>query len=652
MVTDERGTVFALLDDCDSTAAHRTSRLYTGFVRERACVDAGALDTVCDAVAADLRDGLHAVVLGDYEFGRNLVLQDSLRSQKTQRGDATLRFLLFERCEKHSHDEVDTWLAARDGGAQEPSMAGVGGMRESVDEAEFEEAIAGVHEALRAGDSYQVNYTYRLDFDVFGTPLALYRRLRARQPVRYGALIALPDDRWVLSCSPELFVEKEGRTLHARPMKGTAPRSPDPLADRHLAEFLANDPKNRAENVMIVDLLRNDLSRVAETGSVKVPALFTVEPYASVWQMTSSVEARLRAHTSFADIIRALFPCGSITGAPKHRTMQLIDTLESTPRGLYTGAIGWLDAPSPSPSPAIGAVNSAGSAVPASHEAAASAHDTEDVCGDFCLSVAIRTLTLDASGVGGARHGKLGIGAGIVLDSVAADEYAECRLKARFLSEADPGFQLFETMYATRENGVRHLERHLARIGASARYFGFAFDEAATREQIVAQCSQLAAKTPHRMRLSVGKRGTTQLTAALLASLQTGVVDVLFASDHGYGAMRAGDALLHHKTTRRAEYDRAWHEAESMGAFDMLFFNDRGELTEGGRTTVFVKCDGRWWTPPLSSGVLPGVMRGVLLEDTELQATERVLVREDVERAEALLLCNALRGAVAARLAG
>ncbi|CAG4902347.1 chorismate-binding protein [Paraburkholderia saeva] len=650
MVTDERDAVFALLDDCDSTAGHRASRLYTGFVRERACTDAGALDTVCDAVAADLRDGLHAVVLGDYEFGRNLVLQDSVRLKKTQCGDATLRFLLFERCEKHSHDEVDAWLVARDGGAKEPSMAGVGGMRESVDEVEFDQAIASIHEALRAGDSYQVNYTYRLDFDVFGSPFALYRRLRARQPVRYGALIALPGDRWVLSCSPELFVEKEGRTLHARPMKGTAPRSPDPLADRHLAEFLANDPKNRAENVMIVDLLRNDLSRVAETGSVKVPALFTVEPYASVWQMTSTVEARLRAHTSFADIIRALFPCGSITGAPKHQTMQLIDALESTPRGLYTGAIGWLDARASSSSQAAGVTDPANVAAPATGEAAAPAPDAEDICGNFCLSVAIRTLTLDASAQAGERHGKLGIGAGIVLDSVAADEYAECRLKARFLSEADPGFQLFETMYATRENGVRHLDRHLARIGASARYLGFAFDEAAAREQIAADSSQLTAETPHRMRLAVDKRGATQLTAALLAPLKSDVVGVLFALDYGYTAMESGDALLHHKTTRRAEYDRAWHEAESKGAFDMLFFNERGELTEGGRTTVFVKLDGRWWTPPLSSGVLPGVMRGVLLEDTVMQPAERVLVRSDVENAEALMLCNALRGAVAAKL--
>ncbi len=646
MVTDERDAVFALLDDCDSTMVHRTSRLYTGFAHERVCVDAARLDAVCEAVAADTRNGLHAVVLGDYEFGRNLLLGGSLRPELTQRGDGTLRFLLFERYEKLSCDEADAWLKQRDGDLQQASIAGVGGVRESVDYAEFERAIAGVHEALRAGDSYQINYTYRLGFAVFGTPLALYRRLRARQPVRYGALIALPDARWVLSCSPELFVEKAGRTLRARPMKGTATRSADPVADRGMAEFLAHDPKNRAENVMIVDLLRNDLSRVAETGSVKVPALFSVEPYKSVWQMTSTVEARLRTGTSFAGILRALFPCGSITGAPKHRTMQLIDALESTPRGLYTGAIGWLDAASASTSAVASTATLPTPSAP---------NDTVDpgagdACGDFCLSVAIRTLTLDAPTQSGQRHAKMGIGAGIVLDSVAADEYTECRLKARFLTEADPGFQLFETMYATREDGVRHLERHLARIGASASWLGFAFDEAAVRARLDARCAQLPGATPHRMRLALDKSGSVELVAAALAPLKSDTVGVLLAPDHGFAATQAGDALLLHKTTHRAEYDRAWHEAEARGAFDMLFFNERGELTEGGRTSVFVKLDGRWWTPPLSSGVLPGVMRSVLLEDAELQARERVLLRADVLRAEALMLCNALRGALQANL--
>jgi para-aminobenzoate synthetase/4-amino-4-deoxychorismate lyase len=629
------GAVFALLDDCDATAARPSSRLYTGFVQQRICADAAQLDAVCEATAADLRRGLYVVVMADYEFGHQLVLKGFHPVHKTQRGgDASLRFLLFERCVRHSRDEADAWLAQRDNGTAHACVAGTAGVRSSVDAMQFEAAIGAIHEALRAGDSYQVNYTYRLDFDVFGPPVGLYRRLRARQPVPYGALLALPDDRWVLSCSPELLVEKTGELLRARPMKGTAPRSPDdPAADQRTAEFLASDPKNRAENVMIVDLLRNDLSRVAQTGSVCVPALFSVEPYASVWQMTSTVEAQLRSETSFADVLRALFPCGSITGAPKHRTMQLIDALESTPRGLYTGAIGWLDA-------AGAGANDASSST--------------DTCGDFCLSVAIRTLTLDApaSGDAGTRRGKMGVGAGIVLDSVAADEYTECQLKAHFLTGADPGFELFETMHATREAGIRYLDRHLARLTASAAWLGFRLDGTALRARLAAQCASLPPAIAHRVRLALGKSGTVQIVAAELAPLADPVAGVLLATDHGFAVTEACDPLLQHKTTRRAQYDRGWRSAEALGAFDTLFFNERGELTEGGRSNVFVKLAGRWWTPPLSSGVLSGVMRSVLLEDADLSAAERVLTRADVLNAQALMVCNALRGALPARVVG
>ncbi|AXL52769.1 chloride transporter [Paraburkholderia caffeinilytica] len=639
MTADERDAVFALLDDCDATAARRSSRLYTGFVHGRSCAAPAQLEAVCETVAADTRRGLHAVVLADYEFGRHL-LDGGLPHRalkETQRGDATLRFLLFERCEKLSRDEVDAWLMARDGAAADASVAGTANVRASVDPKQFNEAIDAIHAALRAGDSYQVNYTYRLGFDVFGSPTTLYRRLRARQPVPYGALIALPGDEWVLSCSPELFIEKEGAMLRARPMKGTAPRSADPDADRNAADFLANDPKNRAENVMIVDLLRNDLSRVAQTGSVNVPALFSVEPYASVWQMTSTVHATLRAGTSFAEILRALFPCGSITGAPKHRTMQLIEALESTPRGLYTGAIGWLDAPAPT--------LTAADTLPATA--------SENTCGDFCLSVAIRTLTLKPAATPGALKGTMGVGAGIVLDSVAADEYAECQLKASFLTGAEPGFELFETMHATQEEGVRHLSRHLARLSASAATLGFKLgDENEIRAQITEKCAALPTQTPHRMRLALSKNGAVHITAAVLTPLADSTVGVLLGPDHQFPATDANDPLLRHKTTRRAEYDRGWREAEARGAFDTLFFNERGELTEGGRSNVFVKLAGRWWTPPLESGVLPGIMRGVLLEDPGLHAAERVLTRVDVQNAEALLVCNALRGAVRAHVLG
>ncbi|RKP51017.1 aminodeoxychorismate synthase component I [Trinickia fusca] len=637
MKVEERSAVFALLDDCEASTAAPSSRLYTRFVREHVCTDGARLEEVCEAVAAEVNRGLHAVVLGDYEFGRDL----ELKQHATQRGgNASLRFLLFEHCEKRSREQVDAWLAQMDGGQVGPSVAGAAHVAESVTPAQFDAAIAAVHEALRAGESYQINYTYRLTFDAFGPPVALYRRLRARQPVRYGALIALPDGAWIVSCSPELFVEKAGTRLRTRPMKGTTARGATPEEDARAQAFLRNDPKNRAENLMIVDLLRNDLSRVAKTGTVCVPALFSVEPYPSIWGMTSTIEADLREDTSFAGVLRALFPCGSITGAPKHRTMELIDEIETTPRGLYTGTIGWLDAQSGD-------------------------EGQRDACGDFCLSVTIRTLTLaapdsNASGTG-MRRGMMGVGGGIVLDSVAADEYAECRLKAKFLTGADPGFELFETMLATHEGGVRHRERHVSRLASSAAALGFAFDPPALRTQLDACCAQLPPGVPHRMRVALAKGGGVQLQTASLGALktiaglsaeagETETVGVLLGPEHGFAPTSSGEFLLKHKTTARAEYDRAWREAEAHGAFDMLFFNERGELTEGGRSNVFVKLDGQWWTPPLAAGLLPGVMRQVLLEDAAWQARERVLTREDLLNAQALIICNALRGALPARV--
>jgi para-aminobenzoate synthetase / 4-amino-4-deoxychorismate lyase len=593
MIMQQRSEVFALLDDCDSTAERRSSRLYASFLHERSCHDAAQLDEVCASVEADLHDGLHAVVLADYEFGRNL--------QLAQPGDAALRFLLFRECTLLSRDEANQWLAARDNGlVDQPSVAGVANLEASVSRDAYEQAIAAVQEALHAGDSYQINYTFRLAFDVFGSIVGLYRRLRERQPVRYGALIALPDGRDVLSCSPELFIQRQGDVLRARPMKGTAPRSADP-------EWLRLDPKNRAENVMIVDLLRNDMSRVAVTGSVQVPRLFSVEPYKSVWQMTSTVEARLLPNTTFADILRALLPCGSITGAPKHKTMQLIDALESTPRGIYTGAIGWLEKSR-----------------------------------DFCLSVPIRTLEIQHG------RGKMGVGGGIVLDSVAADEFEECQLKARFLTGSDPGFDLFETTFATKEQGIRHWDRHLSRLETSARWCGFPLDQTLLQKRIDETCVGFEVKVGYRLRIALGKSGEITVTSARLAPLAAPTIDVLLASEHGFAARSADDPLLRHKTTSREKYDRAWREAESLGAFDMLFFNERGELTEGGRSNVFVRLNGRWSTPPLDAGLLPGVMRGVLIE--ELDAEERTLTREDLDHAESLIICNALRGAVPARL--
>ncbi len=403
---------FALLDDCNATATNPTSRLYTGFVREHRCIDPGRLDAVWRGVERDLAAGGHAVVLADYEWGARL---NGVDTRAPEDGGA-LRVLIFERLAQLAAEEVEDWLAAQDADervgypydGEHRAPATVLAPRASVDREAFDAAIARIHHAIGEGETYQVNYTYRLDFDVFGSPASLYRQLHARQPVAYGAFIALPAGpgaSHVLSCSPELFLRHDAGRLVTRPMKGTSRRAPVVEGDSELARLLEADEKNRAENLMIVDLLRNDLGRIAKVGSVRVPALFSIEPYATVFQMTSTVEAELPDDVDFPAILRALFPCGSITGAPKRCTMQLIGGLESTPRGLYTGCIGWIDAPR-----------------------------AKAACGDFCLSVAIRTLTLDGATSGTLRRGQLGVGAGIVSDSTAAEEFAECALKARFLT--------------------------------------------------------------------------------------------------------------------------------------------------------------------------------------------------------------------------
>lgn len=606
-------TVVALLDDRDATEANPTSRLYTGFVREHRNDDPAELEAPWAAVEADQRAGLHALLLADYEWGARLLKAGHERLAPQAQG--ALRVLMFERCERLSREAATRWL---DSQPEANGPAGTLDLRASVDRAEFTEAIGRIHEAIAAGETYQVNYTYRLHGRAFGSPLALYRALRARQPVAFGAYIVLPPGgavTHVLSCSPELFVRSQDGLVTARPMKGTASRFAAPEGDSETARLLSEDIKNRAENLMIVDLLRNDLGRIAQTGSVKVPELFAIEPYATVFQMTSTVQARLRPEIGFADLLRAVFPCGSITGAPKHHTMQLIAQFESTPRGLYCGAIGWVDAPK-----------------------------REARIGDFCLSVAIRTLTLEPDQQG-TRALTLGVGAGIVKDSRADDEFDECRLKARFLTGLDPGFELFETALCTAQGELPHLERHLARLARSAAALGFAFDAEAAR-RLLERAAGEPASGARRLRLALAHGGRLALTQAALAPLPRGEVRLRIAD----ARLPDANPLAAHKTTHRAHYDQGVKDAEAAGAFDSLFFSESGWLVEGGRSSVFVKLGGRWFTPPLADGALPGVMRSVLLADPALAASERRLVRADLDAAEAILVCNALRGALPARL--
>lgn len=607
---------FALLDDQDATPVDPWSRLYTGHVGTLFCRHASELPAVLDQMQQALLQGQHAIGLFSYELGAELH-----RIAPHENNPALTQVLLFERCDRLSAKQVTRWLAEREqltqtasGNASQRS-AGIARVRSSVTEAEFTTAIKRIHAYIEAGDTYQINYTYRVRFDAFGSLYALYRRLRARQPVPYGALVALPDGRALLSMSPELFVRHARGEVVARPMKGTAAASGDaPQQDAARAAALAADPKNRAENVMIVDLLRSDLGRVAQFGSVKVPQLFEVKRYGGVLQMTSTVQARLRDDVSLADVLTALYPCGSITGAPKRRAMQIIRELEPDARGFYTGAVGWFDAPA-----------------------------AKRRIGDFCLSVPIRTLVLQTPASNGVRSGEMGIGAGIVHDSDAAREYAECRLKASFLTGLSNDFELFETLHATHNEGCRHLDRHLQRLRASATYFGFTYDEENIRQTLHKTCAALPPGQAHRLRLALNQPGACTVQTAPLQSLP-GPVRVLLATQ----PTEAGDLFLRHKSTVRDRYDAAWRAAEAQGAFDMLFFNTDGELTEGGRSNVFVKLAGRWYTPPLACGLLPGVMRAVLLADPAWNAAERRLTLDDLRAAQEIVICNALRGVLPA----
>ncbi len=479
--------------------------------------------------------------------------------------------------------EASAWLAGQSG------PAGIVGCQSGLTEKDYIFAVDRIQELISAGDCYQVNYTFPLDFSWFGTPLALYARLRERQPVRYGGFVG-DATQGLVSLSPELFLERCGQRLLTRPMKGTAPRSQSP-------DSLLHSLKDRAENLMIVDLLRNDLGRVAENGSVSVDELFAIEDYPTVWQMVSSVSATLR-DKSLDDILRALFPCGSITGAPKIRAMQIAAELEIAPRGIYTGALGWL-APD----------------------------------GDFRLNVAIRTLQLDAN-----HRGRLGIGSGIVADSQGAAEWQECLLKASFLSACDPGILLIETL--RREAGIySRLAGHLARLRRSAGALAFSFDEA----RVLSALAGMPESGCWRVRLTLDKVGAVSVEAFALGEEPAGPRHALLAGL----PIKADYPLRVHKTTDRAIYDQALKGiADQPAIFDVVFLNERGEVAEGARSTVFVERDGVLLTPPLSSGALPGVLRAELLASG--RAREALLRPEDL--AGGFLLGNALRGLIRVNL--
>lgn len=590
---------FALFDDAVSGRAKRyQNHVESRFFRPE------ELDALDGALQSGWQKGLHAVLFADYGFGLPLTGVESERG-----GNLALHW--FADC---ADTDAASWLARH----SDDLPAGISTPQSSVSETDYLDRIRQIHEAIRRGDTYQINYTTRLHLQAYGNPVSLYRRLR--QPVPYAVLSHLPDaegqSAWTLCFSPELFlnIASDG-TISTEPMKGTAPILGDGQDERRAAELQA-DPKNRAENVMIVDLLRNDLGKIAQIGKVCVPEPFKVSRFGSVWQMTSTIQAQALPDTSFADILRAAFPCGSITGAPKKMSMQIIESLEAEPRGLYTGSIGYLN-------PSSGGLGFEGA-----------------------FNVVIRTLSLTPLS-DGIYQGVYGVGSGIVIDSDPAAEYRECGWKARFLNELRPDFGIFETLRV--ENGrCALLDRHLCRLNTAARALNLPLPDGCEN-----QIKQYIADLPDgvfRVKALLASDGISLSHAVLnhLADKQRVIISPTILPAQNY--------LRRFKTTCRTVFDQAWQTAETQGAFDSLFFNSDGILLEGGRSNVFIKHRGQWLTPSLDLDILNGIMRQAVLDEPQKylqtnQVIETHITQKTLQEAEEIRLSNALRGVFAAALA-
>ena len=472
--------------------------------------------------------------------------------------------------------------------------------RLNVTREEHRAAVLRVKDHIAAGDTYQANYTCHGRFTMPIDPWSYFLALVSAHPVPYAAYLNLGDTQ-ILSLSPELFLRKRGATIESRPMKGTRPRGRTKEEDDALARALATSEKDRAENVMILDMMRNDLGRFCEVGSVTVPEMFAVERYRSVWQMTSRVTGAVRPGVSLVRIMADTFPAASITGAPKRRTMDIIRNLEREARGVYTGTIG-LFMPS----------------------------------GDFTCNVAIRTLV--------HRDGRvnLGLGAGIVWDSDPDAEYEETLLKSHFAFSPRPRLRLFETLRLDEEGRYAYAADHAARLAQSAEYWGFPFDDTRFRQALRDVAAQRAG-VAQRVHAELDASGDVHVQAVPLPSQPATPWRILIASHRTHSR----DPLLFHKTTERAPYADALALAQGLGFDETLFINERGYLTEGAYTNLFVRLDGAWVTPPILDGLLPGIWRTHFMRETG--ASERSLTPADLSRAEAIVQGNSVRGAMPVR---
>ncbi|MCF7873476.1 MAG: aminodeoxychorismate synthase component I [Candidatus Omnitrophica bacterium] len=577
---------YLLLDTIRKDGENKKSFLFSDVVETLIFRPKDSVDSFFKKIDNRLKKGFWLTGYFCYEFG--YFLEDSLKSLQDKK-DTPLVWLLVTKAPQEIKIKNDQNQYRED--------FLIKNVKPNITKQEYKNKIKKIKYFLKEGFSYQTNFTFKINFDFKGNPLNLYNHLRISQPTSYAALIKPDDTNTFLSFSPELFIRIKKNKVITRPMKGTLSRGKSIPKDKNKVRQFAKSRKIKAENLMITDLLRNDLGRISE--KVEVPRLFDIEKYRTLYQMTSTIEAKLKKRKKIKEIFSALFPCGSVTGAPKIKTMEIIRDLEKEPRRIYTGAIGYI-------SPKRNA----------------------------CFNVAIRTLEIKK------EKGQLGVGGGILYDSNKEAEYKEALLKADFFTKLQKPPQLIETILWSKDQGFWLLELHLRRLKESCQFFSFSFYPKKIKKKLKEEVTKRNQDT--KLRLLLDQSGQIMVSAKKVQKIKSPVKVKIHKK-----RIDSSSIYLYHKTTKRDFYNQARKKAQKEGFFETIFLNQKNELTEGTITNIFLAKKGNLYTPILSSGLLPGVFRQHLLQSKKAKAKKLYL--RDLKKADKIYLGNSVRGLLEAK---
>lgn len=544
-------------------------------------------------VDVKLSEGLEGYSILPYELG--FFLDDYLSPLQNKHIislEGNLKFCFFESSEIERFSSQEISFENYDF-----SNVSIEDFKLLIDEQNYLQSVENLRTYIGEGDTYQVNYTISSSFKLVGKPTELFKKIIFNQSANYAAFINL-GDRIILSNSPELFFFLNGNTIISKPMKGTIKRGKDILDDENQKSTLFSSEKDRAENLMIVDLIRNDFGKIATIDSVKVEKLFEVEKYETVFQMTSTISSQLKDNIRFSNILSAIFPCGSITGAPKLRTIQIIDEIENHTRGLYTGSIGLI------------------------------------LKEKAVFNIPIRTIEYFTK----SQTCKLGLGSGIVWDSNPNLELDEVKLKSNFLLESNDYFELIESMRVD-GNVIPLLDKHLTRLQNASEYFLFEFDEKSIISNINITLNNLEPDKSYKMRLLLSKWGRSEIKVEEINTIQDKVKCLIHSE-----LINSSDKFQYFKTNNRKLYSKTVNNPKYSQYFDVIYFNEKNELCEGARTNIFIRKDEKYFTPEISSGILNGIMREKFIQD--VSAIQTKLFLEDLLTADEVILTNSVRGII------